>query len=321
MSMSISKPGPRGKHVRNRLLAKQYDGCSSTYLTWRASRLRQQATHAQAEKEPHTHWLSPSLNTAADQAALATLCIAMQNHGYALYQWSSSPNNLQQSIKLLHHCLGLQQSDSGVVTGTDKLSLLEDLSGTPQGRFIPYTHRAMNWHTDGYYNDSARAVRCFTLHCIQPASHGGALTIMDNDLLLIALYDEDPQLVALLSHPEAMLLPANSDEQGHDRPDRVAPVFSMYPDGSLGTRFTARVQHIEWRSPDTKAAARKSLELINDHPHWHRSLRLTTDQGIITRNVLHRREAFEDAQHSTRRQMLRGRFMQLPTPAVSNQPA
>jgi hypothetical protein len=245
----------------------------------------------------------------------------VQNHGYALYQWSSSPDNLQQSIKLLHHCLGLRQTDPGVVTGTDELSLLEDLSGTPQGRFIPYTHRAMNWHTDGYYNDSSCAVRCFTLHCIQPASHGGTLTIMDNDLLLIALYDEDPQLVTLLSHPEAMLLPANSDEQGHDRPDRVVPVFSMYPDGTLGTRFTARVQHIEWRSPDTKAAARRSLELINNHPHWHSSLRLTTDQGIITRNVLHRREAFEDAQHSTRRQILRGRFMQLPTPPVSNLPA
>ena len=42
--------------------------------------------------------------------------------------------------------------------------------GDALGEFIPYTHRAIGWHTDGYYNPQSRRIRAMTLHCVRAAS-------------------------------------------------------------------------------------------------------------------------------------------------------
>jgi len=302
-------------HLNQPTLAERYDGRSRAYHRWRSARLRQCEAHATAA--PHWHKVNPGQPQTTAHDSLVSLCASVKQEGYALYQCLPSPDDVRTRLTQLHHCLGLRKNDTGVVTGEDDLSLLEDLSGTARGRFIPYTSRAMNWHTDGYYNDPMQCVRCFSLHCVQPAEHGGTLTLMDNELLLIALYDEEPQLVVELAQADAMLLPANTDEQGHSRPDRQVPVISMHEDATLATRFTTRVQYITWRSADTQRAAERAVELVNANPQWHATVRLTTDQGVITRNILHRRESFEDSDGSSHRQMLRGRFLQLPTPPES----
>jgi len=174
----------------------------------------------------------------------------------------------------------------------------------------------MNWHTDGYYNERANSVRCFSLHCLEPASEGGALHLMDDTLLMFALLNEDPQAVALLSHPNAMTLPKIQDELGHNRPDRCVPAILRNEDGTLSMRFTTRTQHIQWRTDETEQAARRALELIHQNSQWHTRLCLQKGEGVITRNVLHTREAFVDAPGEPKRQMLRGRFSDLPHAGV-----
>ena len=178
----------------------------------------------------------------------------------------------------------------------------------------------MNWHTDGYYNDERETIRSFSLHCIAPAAVGGAMLLMDDVSLVYALFNEDPELVLLLSDPNAMTLPHNKDNDGHDRPDRCVPVISQNADESITMRFTTRTQNIQWRCSATQAAAQRASELINTHPQWHTRITLQQGQGIITRNVLHAREAFEDAPNKPKRQMLRGRFTTLPTPAMQTEP-
>jgi len=180
----------------------------------------------------------------------------------------------------------------------------------------------MNWHTDGYYNAPASAIRCFNLHCVQPAACGGELVLMDPELLLIALYDHDPELVEILSHPSAMTLPANRDDTGHDRPDVSVPLLFAHADRSLGMRFTTRSEHIRWRTPETQQAAAVAIQLLNNSSAWHTIIRLDTDQGLVTRNVLHKRSAFTDSANGPGRQMLRGRYHQRPSfkPPV-NQPS
>ena len=184
----------------------------------------------------------------------------------------------------------------------------------------------MNWHTDGYYNAAADTIRCFTLHCVEPAAEGGALLLLDDAYLVLALLHDDPELVALLSHPEAMTLPQNTDTDGHDRPARTTPLIQRHSDGSLSMRFTTRSQNISWRCAATQAAALRATELIDAHREWQTRFSLKKGQGIITRNILHAREQFVDAPgvdapgvdtpKQSKRQMLRGRFTSLPTPAA-----
>lgn len=255
-----------------------------------------------------------------DGTTLTQLCETVQQSGFALYEWNDVSDDVSKSIARLLLLLSLHGGDEGVMREVGELSLLQDLSGTPKGRFPPYQPKAMNWHTDGYYNDAAETIRCFTLHCVAPAAEGGALLLMDDAYLIFALWQENPELVVLLSHPEAMTLPGNKDKEGHDRPDRSVPVISRNADESLSMRFTTRTQHIQWRCEATQAAAQRASELITANPQWHTRIMLQENQGVITRNVLHAREQFTDAPEQPKRQMLRGRFTSLPKLATTIEP-
>jgi len=245
---------------------------------------------------------------------MTRLCESVFQTGFALYEWNDCSQDEADSVSSLLKALSLYNGDKGVIREVGELSLLQDLTGTPRGRFPPYQPKAMNWHTDGYYNDAAESIRCFTLHCVAPAADGGALLLMDDVFLVLALWREDPELVALLSHPEAMTLPHNKDNEGHDRPDRTVPVIFRNADESIAMRFTTRTRNIQWRCDATQAAARRACELINAYPQWQARITLQKGQGIVTRNVLHAREKFADAPGKPKRQMLRGRFTSLPTP-------
>ena len=292
-----------------RPLPARYDGRSPQYQHWRQARLTLQKIPLQPSVG-----LTQDLATSDDHRAVATIKDQVQTHGFARYHWLSCLVSAQRTgVNLMARRLGLDRSDGGIISHTDQLSLLEDLSGSARGRFVPYSNRAMNWHTDGYYNEADKAVRCFTLHCLQAAAEGGVLTVMDPELLLIALYDEDPQLVSDLSHNNAMLLPSNVDAEGHNRADRQVPVIYAHQDGELGLRFTTRTQHIQWRSLATQAAAKRALELVELNTQWHTQLRLLPGEGIVSRNVLHKRTAFENALDLPQRQMLRGRYLDIPS--------
>jgi len=226
-------------------LPEQYDGKSGVYRAWKDKRLRL-ADQLPDGKVP-TVALTPNLDSSSDDDALAQLCINVRDHGFGVYHHGRPTENVADEIEQLHRQLSLTVHDSGVVSDRGGLSLLKDLSSqssddsgnTGRGKFIPYTSKAMGWHTDGYYNDQSQTLRCFTLHCISPAATGGTLSVMDYELLLIALYDEDRDLIELLCHPEAMTLPANKDNLGHDRPDRHVPVFFIHPDGTAEQKLRA----------------------------------------------------------------------------------
>ncbi len=286
-------------------LPNRYDGHSAEYHHWRESRLARH--HNQPDKGVT---LTPSINTTQDQSALHALCDRVLRDGFCSYRWTRLPADLQAAIARLNACLGLTDSDAGVLSDSNGLSLLEDLQGTAKGRFIPYTNKAMNWHTDGYYNTRAEAVRCFTLHCVQPAPDGGTLNLMDPELLLIALYDQQPQIVRLLAHPQAMTIPHNTDTLGHQRPDRSAALFFSHSDGALGTNFTTRTKNIVWRNDATRQAAITATGLINTTREYQHHTLLDSNQGIVTRNILHARSPFTDSD-TVKRQMLRGRYHQI----------
>lgn len=260
---------------------------------------------------------------AAHSQALDSICHNVQQFGYAHYVWQNKPTantDISRRLRSMLCALSLNNSDKGVLHEADELSLLQDMSGTAQGKFPPYQSKAMSWHTDGYYNAANQSVRCFSLHCIEPAAQGGALHLMDDELLAWLIFKDNPAMFDVLSHPEAMTLPQNKDDLGHNRPDRTVAMINRHPDATVSMRFTTRTKNIHWRCSKTRAAAGHASELINQHKQWHVKLRLERGEGIIARNVLHTREPFQDASGGPKRQILRGRFQTLPTqPALASQ--
>jgi len=299
------------------VLARLFEGNRRLMLGW-LEQTQERIDACSVPTTPSPLSIPSDVHHQDDKAVLMQLCDTVGQTGFALYSWSDTPIDVPIAVTRLLKSLSLRNPDQGVIREGDELSLLQDLSGTAKGKFPPYQSRHMNWHTDGYYNEPKNSVRCFTLHCVEPAAEGGALLLMDDTFLVLTLLRENPNLVAQLCHPQAMTLPHNRDALGHNRPDRSVPMIQRNADGALSVRFTTRTQHIRWRCDKTQQAAERAVEMIEAQSQWHTRLRLEKGQGVITRNVLHAREAFVDAPEKPKRQMLRGRFNQLPQPATSN---
>lgn len=299
------------------VLARLFAGERNRLDTWvEQTQLLSEAQLAGIERA--TLRFSPTASQFDNQAVLQTLCEQVKLNGFVHYAWTECPENTEHAVSAMLHQLSLGNGDSGVIRDSGTLSLLQDMSGTPQGKFPPYQSKKMNWHTDGYYNALHDTVRCFTLHCVEPAKEGGELVLLDDNLLILALLQDDPVLIEHLSHPESMTLPGNQDNVGHNRPDRAVPMIQRHADGALTLRFTTRTRNIQWRCNETQAAAQRASELIEANASLQVRVKLQKGEGIVTRNILHARETFHDTPGQTRRQMLRGRFHTLPHLATTN---
>ena len=179
-----------------------------------------------------------------------------------------------------------------------------------QFEYIPYSNRAISWHTDGYYNQLNRKIRAMLLHCVRPAARGGENALMDHEILYLLIRDENPQYIDALMQPDAMTIPANIENGVEIRPEQTGPVFSVdESSGHLHMRYTARTRSIVWKQDQTLLAAVKYLEevLAGDSPYiFHH--RLLAGQGLVCNNVLHTRSTFEDEAGSQGRLVYRARY-------------
>jgi hypothetical protein len=194
--------------------------------------------------------------------------------------------------------LGLVRLDANWLADDDGLSRIavSDRSDGGRGGFIPYTDRAIRWHTDGYYHPAARRIRGMILHCVRPAAAGGDNRLLDHEIVYLMLRDRDPALVAALMAGDAMTIPARDDAVGGAaREAQSGPVFSLDETAALHMRYTARTRSIAWKDDAATRAAVAALEqlLAADLPQVLR-LRLDAGMGIVGHNVLHERSAFVD---------------------------
>lgn len=230
--------------------------------------------------------------------------------GYALYRSAQGVDD-PALPRLLGAQLGLRRLDANWLADEDGVSRIT-VSGQAdgQGGFIPYTDRAIGWHTDGYYHPQQRSIRGMVLHCVRPALGGGENTLLDHELAYIALRDSSPAHVRALMQPDAMTIPERTDEGGVARPAQAGPVFSVDADGGLHMRYTARTRSIVWKDDGATRAAVARLEaLLGDRrfPGMFR-VRLAAGMGLVGHNVLHDRSAFQDAPAQPRL-LLRARFL------------
>jgi hypothetical protein len=64
------------------------------------------------------------------------------------------------------------------------------------------------------------------LHCVRPAASGGVNRLLDPELAYIALRDADPAHGAALMQPDAMTIPARTDDDGVARAGADRPGVS-----------------------------------------------------------------------------------------------
>lgn len=236
------------------------------------------------------------------------LLTAIARAGFAIYRTAAGVNDPTLPRRLAAQ-LGMQRLDANWLAGEDGISRIAVSNASDgHGGFIPYTDRAIGWHTDGYYHPEGRRIRGMVLHCVRPAREGGANRLLDPELAYIALRDRDPALVQALMDPEAMTIPARVDEDGVARPAQSGPVFSVDEDGCLHMRYTARTRSIAWKDDAPTQAALAQLQEVLAHSRFAWRVRMAAGMGFIGRNVLHDRSAFVD-DPAQPRLVLRARFL------------
>ena len=238
----------------------------------------------------------------AERDAIADRCARFN---LALYRFARARTD-PDALSAFASAMGLERRDRTLGADRRGIASVRALRNTPGPEMIPFTSRALNWHTDGYYNAPGQSVRAVVMHCAAPAASGGETTLLDPDLVHAVMHEQDPLLVEALAHPRAMTIPEHEADGALVRPARTGPVFRFLGDPPhLLMRYTMRTRSIRWRSTPATARAVAALEAtIASLSAHHVRVRFEAGEGVICNNVLHRRAAFVDDQ-GARRVMLR----------------
>ena len=274
----------------------------SEYQDWRARKL---------QRVPDASSLAPWRLGNDNRFDPVTLCQAKRQVADCNFIVFESPSTLdKQEFVQLNRQLGLVELDDNLGADPDKVTSLRVLnSSDKRAQYIPYTNRALNWHTDGYYNDESCTIRAFSLYCVSPAERGGGNFLFDHEMMYLLIRDTDPELIAALMSPEIMTIPANVSGKQVIRAETSCPVFSIdAKSAGLQMRYTSRPRNITWRADKRSELALKLIrEILMDHEAVTH-LKLRAGQGIICNNMLHGREAFRDAPEGRSRLVYRARY-------------
>jgi alpha-ketoglutarate-dependent taurine dioxygenase len=277
---------------------------ASTYRAWRDAKL---AAYPRSVDELIVLIADPRHLSAAEIGALESRCARANMAIYSAPHLPAADKSLPHQLA---RQLGLIHLEGNYLADEDGLSSITPAGeeGSVRGDFIPYTHKPINWHTDGYYNALDRRILGMTLHCAQDAESGGENALLDHEIAYLQLRDINPDYIAALMQPDAMTIPARMDEDNVARPAQSGPVFAVDPEqGFLTMRYTARTRSIVWKDDATTQAAVKTLAEILAGSEYILAARLRPGMGLICNNVLHTRSAFSDSPDH-RRLLYRGRY-------------
>jgi alpha-ketoglutarate-dependent taurine dioxygenase len=276
----------------------------SGYRAWRDAKL---AAYPRSVEELIVPLDDPRHLTSVEIDALESRCT---HANMAIYSAPHLPAADKSLPKQLAQQLGLVRLEGNYLSDEDGLSSITPAGdeGSVRGEYIPYTHKPINWHTDGYYNALDRRILGMTLHCAQDAETGGENALLDHEIAYLQLREVNPEYVAALMQQDAMTIPARMDEDNIARPEQSGPVFAVDPDaGFLSMRYTARTRSIVWKDDAVTQAAVKALAEILASSEYILTARLRPGMGLVCNNVLHTRSAFTDSP-SHRRLLYRGRY-------------
>ena len=164
--------------------------------------------------------------------------------------------------------------------------------------YIPYTDKSLNWHTDGYYDK--KSIFSWLLHCVHPATHGGENYLLDHELALreyVLRYDDINNLMS----EDALTIPESKDTSRSEISTYIFSIKNQYK--KLHMRFSMRKDNIGTSPKAGDAVIKLKQTIENDCAKYSLTYKLQKNEGIITNNILHGREAFKD--DKVKRKLLR----------------
>ncbi len=270
------------------------------YGHWRAHKLRHYPSSVGEQRVP-----IGALDR-LDAAQKRDFVSACERANFAIYASDPQTPPTREALRAFGERLGLEHFDHHLWAPQEGIVALRRETESARASYIPYTDRPMKWHTDGYYNSPDTPVRGVIMHCVSPAAEGGANWLLDPEMVYIAMRDANPAFIEALMQPNVMTIPENTLQPGVHRPAVSGPVFSIDPgDGALHMRYTARTRSIHWkRDAVTRDAVAYLEELLTAPVSFAFRVSLQAGEGIVCNNVLHNREAFNDASDSRQQRLL-----------------
>jgi alpha-ketoglutarate-dependent taurine dioxygenase len=210
----------------------------------------------------------------------------------------------------LNQQFGLTDIDANLGADEDKVTSLQVVGDADnRARYIPYTNRAMNWHTDGYYNPLERRIDAFALYCVSQAGRGGGNYLFDHEMMYLLIRDQAPAALAALMGNDMLRIPANVQQNRVIRAEESGPVFSLQSGScALNMRYTSRPQNIVWKTDKRSTEALNLVREILMAGSAMVEVDLQPRQGIVCNNVLHGRQAFHDTPGEPARLIYRARY-------------
>ena len=264
----------------------------SEYQRWKKAKL-----------ERYSRFNSQRIIKIADYGRLSTETLnefanQLNAFNYAFFELDTANRELStHNFLTLGQQFGLNRIDANPGSGSDGVTLLSVVdSADKRSRYIPYTNRALSWHTDGYYNPISSRIDAFTLYCVNQAGQGGDNFMLDHEMVYMQIRDTDPDLLVALMDSTVMEVPANISNHRVIRRAESGPVFIVDSEtGRLNMRYSARPQNIAWK---TDVLSRRAVNLVREllvDSEYITGLKLESGQGIVCNNVLHGRGAFLDS--------------------------
>ncbi len=244
------------------------------------------------------------------QAEFDALLQRARKTNMAIYAGKTGSDPDPQIPLAMAQQFGLQALNKNWLADDSGLTSLTVRDEGVRKHYIPYTNRAINWHTDGYYNIASQQIQALNLHVVQRAASGGENALLDHEIAYILLREKNPDYIRALMAADALTIPARIEDGKVARQEEPGPVFSITANGSLHMRYTIRVNNVIWADDPLTTDALACLKdiLEGDSNYIYRGL-LQPGMGLISNNVLHDRAAFsDDAQH--KRHYYRARYFE-----------
>jgi len=272
------------------------------YQAWRARKLesRQEVPATRVFELDQQGRLSPSMLPALRKQVAA--------HNFVIFQ--SAGGFGKADFLALNRQFGLVALDANPGADEDSVTSLQVVGDADsRARYIPYTNRAMNWHTDGYYNPFARRIDAFALYCVNQAGRGGGNYLFDHEMMYLLIRDQSPPALAALMCNDMLRIPANVQHNEVVRAEETGPVFSLRADScSLNMRYTSRPQNIVWKTDKRSTEALNLVREILMEGSAMIEVGLLPGQGIVCNNILHGRQAFHNTPDEPARLIYRARY-------------
>ena len=196
--------------------------------------------------------------------------------------------NAQADLMNFAQSIGMETYDTNNIHNSP-ISLIMSLETKNALNYIPYTNKKLNWHTDGYYDE--KPIFSWLLHCEEPAYSGGENYLLDHELAIreyIIKYDNLESLSSL----DAFTVPGNTHANRGETKGYICNNDNEYK--KFHMKFSMREKNMKLNEQSKTAIMRMKKIIKEDCKKYCLTYKLSKNEGIVSNNILHGRNSFED---------------------------